>query len=59
MIDSALKLGKKNWTFEDEWDMNKFFPPLYGIPISIKDNIEMEGTRSTIGLTIRADRIDK
>lgn len=39
--------------------MNKFFPPLYGIPTSIKENIEMEGTRSTIGLTIRADRIDK
>jgi len=39
--------------------MNKFFPPLYGIPISVKENIEMEGTRSTIGLTIRADRINK
>ena len=39
--------------------MNKFFPPLFGIPTSVKDNIEMEGTRSTIGLTIRADRFLK
>ncbi len=44
---------------DDEWDMNKFFPPLFGIPTSIKENIQIEGTRSTIGLTIRATRYDK
>ena len=43
---------------DDEWDMNQFFPPLFGIPTSLKDNIIMQGTRATIGLTIRADKFD-
>ena len=25
----------------DEWDMEKYFPPLFGIPTSIKENIEI------------------
>lgn len=42
---------------EDEWNMEKYFPPLFGIPTSIKDNIDMAGTRSTLGATIRAEKI--
>jgi Asp-tRNA(Asn)/Glu-tRNA(Gln) amidotransferase A subunit family amidase len=38
----------------DEYDSEKYLPPLFGVPISIKDNIEMQGTRSTMGLTKRA-----
>jgi Asp-tRNA(Asn)/Glu-tRNA(Gln) amidotransferase A subunit family amidase len=53
------KSGKRNWTFEDDWNMDKYFPPLFGVPISIKDNIELEGTTSTVGLTIRANDIKK
>ena len=44
---------------EDEWDMDKYFPPLYGIPTSVKDNIEIEGKHSTLGVTIRATKADK
>jgi Asp-tRNA(Asn)/Glu-tRNA(Gln) amidotransferase A subunit family amidase len=51
------KSGKNNWTLEDEWDMDKFLPPLFGVPISLKDNIELAGTTSTVGLTARANRI--
>ena len=36
--------------------MEQFFPPLFGVPTSIKDNIDMEGTCSTIGITVRAER---
>lgn len=53
------KSGKKNWTLEDEWNMDKYFPPLYGVPISLKDNIELEGTASTVGVTVRANSIMK
>ena len=48
--------GKKNWTLDDEWDMERFLPPLFGIPTSIKDNIDMQGTCSTIGITVRAEK---
>jgi Asp-tRNA(Asn)/Glu-tRNA(Gln) amidotransferase A subunit family amidase len=44
---------KRNWTMDDEWDMEKYFPPLFGIPCSVKDNIDMEGTHSTVGVTVR------
>jgi Asp-tRNA(Asn)/Glu-tRNA(Gln) amidotransferase A subunit family amidase len=44
---------------EDEWNMGIYFPPLFGIPTSIKENIDMENTRSTLGVTIRADRFVK
>ena len=55
--DQERRSSKKcNWTFDDEWDMNRFFPPLFGIPISVKENIDMAGTRSTLGATIRADK---
>ena len=50
---------KSNWTMEDEWDMEKYFPPLFGIPTSVKDNIEVQGTHSTIGCTVRAKSMDK
>lgn len=43
----------------DEWNMDKFFPPLYGIPTSVKENIDIEGTRSTLGATVRAKDIIK
>jgi len=29
----------KNWVIGDEWSPEKYFPPLFGIPTSIKDNI--------------------
>ncbi len=53
------KTNKNNWTMDDEDDAEKYLPPLFGVPISIKDNIEMEGTRSTNGLTINATKIIK
>ena len=34
-----LKSNKNNWTLNDEWDESKHFPALFGIPVSIKDNI--------------------
>ena len=51
------RTGKKNWTLNDEWDLEKYFPPFFGIPISIKDNIDMKGKRSTMGVTVRAHDI--
>jgi Asp-tRNA(Asn)/Glu-tRNA(Gln) amidotransferase A subunit family amidase len=41
------------------YDPLKFLPPLFGIPASFKDNIELEGTVSTIGLRARANRVAK
>jgi fatty acid amide hydrolase len=32
---------------------------LFGVPTSIKDNVEMEGTVATVGLSARANRINK
>ena len=47
--------GKPNWTIGQEWDMQKFLPPLFGVPVSVKDNIEMEGTVSSFGLIARSN----
>ena len=42
--------GKKNWTFEDgEYSEEKFLPPMYGIPISVKDVYDMKGFKTTVG----------
>ena len=38
--------------------MEKYLPPLFGIPISVKENIPIQGTRATVGLTSRANNID-
>lgn len=43
---------------EDDKDEEKFLPPLFGVPISFKDNLQLAGTRATIGLTIRANKVD-
>ena len=51
-----MKTGKRNWTFgEGEFDANKFLPPLFGIPISIKDSFDVEGLATTFGLMSRAN----
>ncbi len=51
--DQERKISKKhNWTIDNnEEDFDKFFPPLYGVPISIKDLFDMKGLHSTIGIT--------
>lgn len=43
----------------EEWNPDKHFSPLFGVPVSIKDNIEMESTSATIGLSCRANNISK
>ena len=48
------KTQKQNWTFGCKWDMQKYFPPLYGIPISVKDTIDMTGFATTVGTTHRS-----
>lgn len=48
--------NKKNWTFEDDdYNPEKYFPPLFGIPISIKDSFDIEGYSSTVGLANRLE----
>jgi Asp-tRNA(Asn)/Glu-tRNA(Gln) amidotransferase A subunit family amidase len=44
---------------QDGEQNEKYLPALFGVPISIKDNLEMAGTRSTVGLTKRANIIIK
>lgn len=34
--------------------MEKYFPPLFGVPTSVKDVFDIKGMTSTIGLTQRA-----
>lgn len=47
--------GKKNWVpGNGEFIEDKFLPPLFGIPISIKDVFGVEGTATTVGLLSRA-----
>ena len=55
--ETRSKTGKQNCTLNEAFEESKHLPWLFGIPISIKDNIDMQGTRSTIGLTIRANKI--
>ena len=34
--------GRKNWTFQDgPYEEGKFLPPLFGIPVSIKDMFDI------------------
>jgi Asp-tRNA(Asn)/Glu-tRNA(Gln) amidotransferase A subunit family amidase len=51
--------GKRNWNFGDDWNMNSYLPPLFGIPISIKDTFDMEGLPSTVGLAARINDLKK
>ena len=51
------KSGKKNWTSSDMWDSERFLPPLFGVPTSIKDYFDQKGKRSTLGCTVRAHDI--
>ncbi|CAM6002804.1 unnamed protein product, partial [Sphagnum balticum] len=48
---------KRNWTLGEEWDEQKHLPPLFGVPVSIKDMFDMAGKRTTIGLAARADNL--
>lgn len=57
--DKRAKSGKNNVTIEEEWDENKHLPVLFGVPTSIKENIEIQGKASTIGLSARANRLCK
>jgi Asp-tRNA(Asn)/Glu-tRNA(Gln) amidotransferase A subunit family amidase len=52
--DIRRKTGKKNWTLDDPWDPEKYLPPLFGVPTSIKDLFDQKGKRTTIGVTVRA-----
>ena len=48
--------GKKNWTLTDgEYNSEKHLPPLYGIPLSVKDTYDMKGYTSSLGLFNRAE----
>jgi Asp-tRNA(Asn)/Glu-tRNA(Gln) amidotransferase A subunit family amidase len=53
-----LKTGKTNVTIGEEWSADRHFPYLFGVPISIKDNIEMKSTVSTVGLSYRANNVN-
>lgn len=45
---------KKNWVpGTEDHDPEKYFPPLFGIPISIKDTFDVEGLPTTFGLINR------
>lgn len=49
--------GKRNWTFEDgDYSDDKFLPPLFGIPVSIKDMIDMKGLMTTWGALSKLTR---
>ena len=50
--------GKTNITISEEWNRERHFPYLFGVPISIKDNIEMESTAATVGLSCRANNVN-
>jgi Asp-tRNA(Asn)/Glu-tRNA(Gln) amidotransferase A subunit family amidase len=43
----------------EEWNADRHFPALFGVPISIKDNLEMKSTAATIGLSSRANIINE
>jgi fatty acid amide hydrolase len=49
--------GRRNFTIGEEWNASTHLPVLFGVPISIKDNIEMESTVATVGLSARANNI--
>ena len=65
MFEPAIKMaekcdkerkGRKNWTISDgEFNEKTHLPPLYGIPISVKDTYDMAGYSSTVGLLSRAE----
>jgi Asp-tRNA(Asn)/Glu-tRNA(Gln) amidotransferase A subunit family amidase len=46
---------KKNWTFEDgKYSDEEHFPPLFGIPISVKDVYNVDSMTTTLGISSRA-----
>lgn len=59
MIRIVSKLERPTWPSGEEWNPDKHFPALFGVPISIKDNIEMKSTSSTVGLSSRANIIQE
>lgn len=54
--DIRKQSGLKNWTVRDPpFNTKQFLPPLFGIPMSVKDSFDMEGFISTVGLSNRCN----
>jgi Asp-tRNA(Asn)/Glu-tRNA(Gln) amidotransferase A subunit family amidase len=55
--ETRSKTGKQNCTLNEAFEESKHLPWLFGIPISVKDNHNIKGMLTTLGVTAKANNI--